>query len=195
MNGLAIFIATGVWMLNSGSFLISGSQDDEDWTVQFALIRKGTVAVLVLNLQFPAVLRGLKTQMHTLFSHPLLKERYGAVVVCADRQPPISNRERLTIAGHSNYLFHAQQSPSAPTHRKGMLWLLAPREQKIAVTTTHPPRHNESLPMTDLHQSGLTMTFEVTRATAGKKTRLYMPLSFREQWLGGKETGRLSAPS
>jgi hypothetical protein len=194
VSGLAMFIATGVWMLNSGSFVISGNREEEDWTVQFALIRKGTVAVLVLNLQFPAVLRGLKTQMRTLFSHPLLKERYGAVVVCGDRQPPLSNKARLTIAGSSNYLFHAHQSPSAPAHRKGMLWLLAPREQNIAVTMPHLPRHNESLPIKDLGQlNGLTLTFEVTRATAGNKTRIYLPLSFREQWLGNRDSGRLSA--
>jgi hypothetical protein len=196
MEGLAVFIGTGAWMLNSGSFFISGSQEAEEWAVQFALVRKGTVAVLVLNLQFPAVLHGLKSKMRTLFSHPLLKERYGAVVVCGDRQPPLSKRERLTITGRSNYFLHDRQKLSAPPDNKGMLWLLAPRVQEIAVTLTHPPRHNEPHSTTDLRQSpGLTMTFEVARPMAGKNTRLHLPLSFREQWLGGKETGRFFAAS
>ncbi len=194
IRGLAMFTGIGIWMLNSGSFQVSGSQEEDELTIQFALIRKETVAILVLNLQFPAVLRGMKTQMRTLFSHPLFKQRYGAVVVCGDRQPPLSNRELLKIANSSNYFLYGRQTRSVTADNKGMLWLLAPREQKLAVTLPHHPRQNGLPPGTDLRQpSGLAMTFEVTRAIADTKNRHYLPLSFREQWLGGKETGRIFA--
>ncbi|MBM9536102.1 hypothetical protein [Desulfobulbus alkaliphilus] len=194
MEGLAVFIGTGTWMLNSGSFEVSGSQEDDELTIQFALIRKETVAILVINLQFPTVLRSMKTQMRTLFSHPLFKQRYGAVVVCGDRQPPFNNRELIKITTPSNYFLYGRQTRSATADNKGMLWLLAPREQNIAVTLPHHPRQNALLPGTGLRQpSSLTMAFEVTRAIADTNNRHYLPLSFREQCLGGKETGRLFA--
>ena len=129
VSGLAIMVGNGVWMLNSGVFPVPGDQEGEESIVQFALVRKKGASVLVLNLQIAAAKAAQREQMHALFSHPLLKEQYGAVVLCADRQTTLSAKALQAITTRSEYVLRSSLKPAQPDSGKGMMCLLTTREQ------------------------------------------------------------------
>jgi hypothetical protein len=182
-SGLAILTGAEVWMLNSGCLSIPGEEEGEEWVGQFALVRKNSTSILVLNLQMAPSKQTLLPQLRSLFAHPLLKEHYGAVLLCGDRHPEVSAKELRAITSRSNYALDPGTTPAAPG--KGMLCLLTARDQPevtvtIGKTAASPGR-------TGCLHPGPWIEFEVNRIPEAKKARRYMPLSFREQWLGYKE--------
>ena len=187
-SGLAILTGTEVWMLNSGSLSIPDEAEGEEWIGQFALVRKNSTSILVLNLQIASSPQDQSLQLRAVFAHPLLKEHYGAVVLCGDRHPEICAKELRASTARSNYALDSGTTPAAPG--KGMLYLLTARDQpEVTVTTgkAGASRTVASLGRPDCPQPGPWIEFEVNRIPEAKKARRYMPLSFREQWLGYKE--------
>jgi len=172
-KGLATFTASGVWVLNSGSFTVG--EDDEEELVQFALIRKHGVSVLVLNLHLAASTQTQVRQLRDLLVHPLLREPYGAVALCADREARLSGKQWQGIGARSLYSPH--RTPPA-TNGGGLLCLLTTKNAPVSLVAVRQP---------DPAFPGLAMTFEIHRAVSDKPSRLAFPLSFREQWLGYKE--------
>jgi len=185
-KGLATFTGTGVWVLNSGSFTIGNAGEDEEEIVQFALIRKNGVSVLALNLHLAAVEKVQKRQLADLFSHALLKDPYGAVVLCADRAAQLSSKQWQALAGSSSYTLHHHLFDAA--NGCGLLCLLTARTGAASTVTVRQP---EPQPSRAGKHSGalaeLTLSFDIQRLTADKRNRPIFPLSFREQWLGYKE--------
>ena len=184
-SGLAIMTGIGVWMLNSGTFSVSGDQEGEEQIVQFALVRKNGASILVLNLQIAASAFTQRVQLEALFSHPLLKENYGAVVLCTDRQTALSGKEVLALTTRSNYCLHhsLRRAPLCPG--RGMVCLLTAREKATVAVTLGDGAAEE---LCEFPQPGLTIKFEMQRIVQSPQNiRPYLPLSFREQWLGGKE--------
>lgn len=185
-KGLATFTGTGVWVLNSGSFTIGNAGEDEEEIVQFALIRKNGVSVLALNLHLAAVEKVQKRQLADLFSHALLKDPYGAVVLCADRAAPLSSKQWQVLAARSSYNLQHHLLDSA--NGGGLLCLLTARSGADSAVTVRQPepkpsgvgKHSDAL-------AGLTLSFDIQRLAADKRSRPIFPLSFREQWLGYKE--------
>jgi hypothetical protein len=175
-SGLAILTGVEVWMLNSGCLSIPDGEEGEEWIGQFALVRKNSTSILVLNLQLASSAQAQSLQLRAVFAHPLLKEHYGAVVLCGDRHPEVSAKELRAITTRSNYALDPGVTPAAPG--KGMLCLFTARDQPEVTVTTG--RAGASQP-------GPWIEFEVNRIPEAKKARRYMPLSFREQWLGYKE--------
>ncbi len=171
-RGLALLTASGIWVLNSGSFAIGTRQ--ETTTVQFALIRKRNASVLVLNVHLASVALIRNMQLAALFTHPLLREPYGAVALCADRAAALHAKEWQVLTAPSRYATHHVQE-DAPG---GMLCLLHARFAPIArVSVAACP---SDLP-------GITLEFDVEPLRATKSNRPAFPLSFREQWLGYRE--------
>ena len=187
VSGLAIMVGNGVWMLNSGVFPVLGDQEGEEGIVQFALVRKNGASVLVLNLQLAASKAAQREQMHALFSHPLLKEQYGAVVLCADRQTALSAKALQAITTRSEYGLRSSLKPAQPDPGKGMMCLLTTREQAATAVTIDSADALQAAGSCKLPPSGLTLDFNIDRIAKDKNNRPYLPLSFSEQWLGGRE--------
>ena len=187
VSGLAIMAGAGVWMLNSGSFPVLGDQKGEERIVQFALVRKNGASILVLNLQLAASVPSQRAQLYALFSHPLLKERYGAVVLCADRQTALSGKALRVLTARSGYAMHRNFKSARPSQETGTLCLLTAREQATTAVTLH----NANVLLTEglwgMPQPVLTLEFDMKRVVKDNKYRHCLPLSFREQWLGSKE--------
>ncbi len=188
LNGLAILTGSEVWTLNSGSFPIPGEREGEEEIGQFALVRKNSTSVLVLNLQLSSFAPTQSQQLQSLFSFPMLKEHYGAVVLCSDRHTKLASKELRTITTRSNYVIDRSIAPASPG--KGMLCLLTPREQPgitVAIGNTEGLRTTPSPRTTQAPQPGLSIEFEIRRIPQAKKLRRYLPLSYREHWLGYRE--------
>jgi len=176
VKGLAILTGAGVWMLNSGSLQGVGESDRTKGFVQFALVRKNETSILVLNMQLCGSRKLQLLQLRALFSNPLLKERYGAVVLCGDRQARLSAMELQAITGGSTYALYQGPAPLLHCLEQGLLWLLVAREQPVAAVTLRN------------WQTSLSLEFEVDRFSRGKARRpYYLPLSLDEQWAGYKE--------
>jgi len=193
--GLAILTGAEVWMLNSGSFPIPGDREGEDWVAQFALIRKNGVSVLILNFQIGASAQTQQLQLLALLSHPLLKERYGAVVLSADQPIVLSAKKLRAITTRSDYGLQRGLTPAPTCPGQGMLCLLTAREAtaKVTVGNSGTLRTVGKADSPRIGETGLTLEFEVQRIVSDPKNRIYMPLSFREQWLGGRENHRAFA--
>lgn len=182
VSGLAMYTGAGVWVLNSGSFTVPMDSDGTEEIVQFGLLRKNGTSVLVLNLRLADGEQGMSQQLRGLFSHPLLRDPYGAVVLCADRQILLPAKELQAIVARSNYSLCAPQTAGASD--AGLLCLLTARSEAVCEvsirTAAEFQEEHAALP-------GLFLEFEVKRITPDKKNRPFFPLSFREQWLGYKE--------
>jgi len=176
VKGLAILTGAGAWMLNSGSLQGVGEADGTKGFVQFALVRKNDTSILVLNLQLCESRKLQLLQLRALFSHPLLKERYGAVVLCGDRQARWSAMELQTITGGSTYALPHHPAPLRPCADEGLLWILVAREQPVAAVTIRN------------WQTNLSLEFEMNRISPDKVQRpYYLPLSQEEQWVRYKD--------
>jgi hypothetical protein len=183
VRGLAILTGTGIWPLNSGSF--QGGVDESDGSkgiVQFALVRKNGSLILVLNLQLAESRQLQLLQLKALFSHPMLKKQYGAVVLCGDRRTILSAQELQAITKRSHYTSHSPP-PIASSPGDGLLWILVAGKQPVAFVTIHNQQLSSSL------------EFDIDRIAQDKNYRPYSwPLSFEEQWSGYKTNAKPSLP-
>ncbi len=194
LNGLSILTGPEVWMLNSGSFPLPDGREGKEQVAQFAVVRKNNTSFLVLNLQLARSTKKQAHQLQFLFSQPLLKGSYGAVLLCSNRQATVSCRELQSITNLSTYRMHPTHP--LPSPNQGMLWLLTSRDQaKVALTV-----HNSSIlkllqtsPRSHVPEPPLTLEFEVNRVLKNGKIRPNLPLSFREQWIGYRDHYRAFA--
>lgn len=114
MTGLWILAGAKTWMLNGGSFFLSGKDPLRNQVVQFAVIRKNCNSVLVINTEFspfPAVQR---QQLQALFSHTLLKDQYDAVVLCGNRKIAVSKRDIQAATALSGYKLTGKTKTISP---------------------------------------------------------------------------------
>ena len=181
VRGLAILTGTGIWPLNSGSFQGVDESDGSTGIVQFALVRKNGASILVLNLQLCRSRQLQLLQLDALFSHPMLKERYGAVVLCGDRRTRLSAKELQAITKRSHYTSHSPP-PSASSVGEGLVWILVAGKQPVASVTIRN------------QQSSSSLEFEIDRIAQDKNYKPYLPLSFQEQWSGYKTNAKPSPP-
>ena len=172
-SGLAILTGTKIWPLNSGNLKGICEPEGSREIVQFALVRKNGASVLVLNLQLCGSRQSQLLQLGALFSHQVLKGRYGAVVLCSDRRTKLTAKELQTITKTSNYVAHSP-APSASSAGEGMLWILVAKKQPVASVT-----------ISNL-QTSLSLEFEMDRISLDKNNKPYYALSFDEQWAGYK---------
>ena len=186
-GGLAILTGAGIWTLNSGSLALAVESGGAEQIAQFALVRKGMVSVLALNLHLAATAAAQAAQLRGLFGHSLLKDPYGAVVLCADRQPALGGVEIEAMAGRAGYAPHGSLIATAAGSTEGFLCLLAARDRRQFDLTLG----NQELSWPGESQGksmppGLAIAFAINRTGQDRK-RPFLPLSFREQWLGGRE--------
>ena len=182
VRGLAILTATGIWPLNSGSFQGVDDSDGSKGIVQFALVRKNGASILILNLHLCESRQLQRLQLSDLFSHPMLKERYGAVVLCGDRRTRLSAKELQTITKRSHYTSYSPP-PSASSLGDGLLWILVAGKQPVAAVTIYNQTPSSSL------------EFEIDRISQDKTFKpYYLPLSFEEQRSGDKTNAKPSPP-
>lgn len=172
-GGLAILTGTEMWPLNSGNLKGICGPDGSREIVQFAHVRKNGASVLVLNLQLCESRHLQLLQLGALFSHQMLKGRYGAVVLCSDRRTKLTEKELQTITKMSNYVAHSP-APSASSTGEGMLWILVANKQPVASVT-----------ISNL-QTGQSLEFKMDRIAPDKNNKPYYALSFDEQWAGYK---------
>lgn len=181
VRGLAILTGAGTWTLNSGSFQGVGESDGSKGIIQFALVRKNGASIFVLNLHLCGSKQLQLLQLGALFSHPMLKERYGAVVLCSDRQPKLSAKELQVITSRSNYEIHSPP-PLASSGGAGLLWILIARKQPVAAVTIRSG------------QTNLSLEFEIVRISQDKHHKPYYPLSLDDQWPGYRTNAKPSPP-
>lgn len=170
LRGQAIFTGPGIWMLNSGSFIIG--EGDAEETVLFALVRKNGASVLVFNFHLADSAEKQEQQLCCLFQHTLVKRAYGAVAICSDRNSQLSSQKWLNITATSCYTPFQFESRD-----NGLLSLFHPKNGSI---TNHPLDMNRSIP-------GLSLSLEIKRTVKNKRSRPSFPMSFREQWLGYRD--------
>ena len=171
LRGQAIFTGPGVWMLNSGSFVIGAGSCEQ--VVLFALVRKNGASVLVFNFHLADSAKKQELQLADLFQHPLLKEAYGAVALCTDQKSPLSSKKWLNLTATSCYTpfqFDAGDN--------GLLGLFSAKNGAIINIPMQPTQ--EVLP-------GRSLDVEIKRTFTSKRSRPSFPLSFREQWLGYRD--------
>ena len=189
-GGLAILTGAGTWTLNSGSLGLALEPGGAERLAQFALVRKGMASMLVLNLQLAATASEQVGQLRGLFDHSLLKDPYGAVVLCADRQPLLEEVEFKAMAGRVGYAPRRSMFATAAGATEGLLCLLATRDSgqfDLTLGVQEPwwpgVTQGKAVP------PGLAIAFALNRSNQ-KRTRPFLPLSFREQWLGSRENYR-----
>ena len=170
LRGQAIFTGPGIWMLNSGSFIIGEGACEE--VVLFALVRKSGTSVLVFNFHLADSPEHQEQQLSDLFQHNLLKGSYGAVAICTDQGSMVSPKKWLSISAPSYYMPYQFESSN-----NGLLSLFHPKNGSIA---SHPMKQDSSIP-------GLSLFIEIKRTVKSRRSRPSFPLSFREQWLGYRD--------
>jgi len=170
LRGQAIFTGPGIWMLNSGSFVIGEGACEE--VVLFALVRKNGTSVLVFNFHLADSPEQQEQQLSSLFQHTLLKGAYGAVALCSDRSPLISIKKWLNISATSRYMPFQFESSN-----NGLLSLFHLKNSSIS-------SHSMEL---ECPTPGLSLSVEIKRTVKSKRSRPSFPLSFREQWLGYRD--------
>ena len=162
LRGQVIFSGPGVWVLNSGSFII-GEGDNRE-TVLFALVRKNGSSLLVFNFHLAGTAKRQEQQLLQIFQQNILKEPYGAVAICTDRPSLLSQKKWFNIASHSNYLpFQCE------TSTQGMLGLFKAANGSI---TQYPLDFDQdTLP-------GLSMLVDVKRTQKSRRSVLLFPSRF-----------------
>ncbi len=188
-GGLAILAGVGMWMLNSGCFQVIGESDKEKGVIQYALIRKNDTSLLVLNLQLCGSAPSQLLQLHSLFSHSIPNERYGAVVLCGDRHLKLSAAKlHQTLTGKANTSPQRHLASSTVFPGTGILCMLTAKEYPVAsVTLCGTGQANDpNQPSFPNRLANLSLDFEMHRIPQDEKSRHGPPLSFRENWSGYK---------
>ncbi|MDD2464283.1 MAG: hypothetical protein PHI97_09815 [Desulfobulbus sp.] len=171
LHGQAIFTGPGVWVLNSGSFVIGEGNCEE--VVLFALVRKNGSSVLVFNFHLADSSDQQERQLTELFQHNLLKGAHGAVAICTDRNSLLSPKKWLKISAISCYTPFQFESGE-----NGLLSLFNAPNSSIVNLPLEPAQ---------LRQPGLSLAIEIKRTIKSRHSRHSFPLSFREQWLGYRD--------
>ena len=192
-SGLAILTGSGMWMLNSGSFPFLDESDKTQQIALFALVRKNGTSILILNLQLCGSKKSRLRQLRTIFSHPMLKERYGAVVLCGNRQTGLTTNELQTITDNAKYSPYRSQASSVASPGEGILCMLVAREHPVAAVTicSTGSWEEEITPRNSTlsdRQTSLSLDFEMDRVRQKHTNNsVYLPLSFEEQWYGFRD--------
>ncbi len=191
-SGLAILTGSGMWMLNSGSFPFLDESDKTKQKALFALVRNKGTSILILNLQLCGSKQSRLRQLRTIFSHPMLKERYGAVVLCGNRQTGLSANEMQTITDNKKYSLYRCQASSTASPGAGILCMLVAKEHPVAaVTISSTGSWEEEIapcnPTFCDRQTSLSLDFAMDRIPQKHTTSVYLPLSFEEQWAGFRD--------
>lgn len=181
LRGQAIFTGAGIWTLNSGSFIIGEGEYEE--LVLFAIVRKNGASVLVFNFHLAADPGSQELQLADLFQHSLLKETYGAVVLCTDREALLPGKKWQNVTNISNY--------SAPQYlacsNDGLLGLFAARNEPVFTLIEETAQERNDQQDHAYPLPGLSLTVDIKRMVKNKRSRPSFPLSFREQWLGYRD--------
>ena len=178
--GLAILTGIGIWPLNSGRLRIAGEDRDTGSLAQFMHLRKQNASLLVLNLRLDPSPEEQHTLLGAVFAHPLFKERYSGVVLCGDRRVAVGERVLRSLARSVSWAYCP-----VPTGDYGPLLFVPGNGQNIPTTVypVAPPDLNAA-------ERGRTLALRIRRQPVKRSDRVRVPLSYREQWLGGQECFR-----
>jgi endonuclease/exonuclease/phosphatase family metal-dependent hydrolase len=196
IRGLSILAGDYAWMLNSGSFSLPGEDPSKKQVAQFAIIRQNGNSVLVINVEFSPLASVQLQQLRAVFSHQRLQERYGAVVLCGNRNLAVSSRELHTVAALSAYKLAnettastageddaADPTPGCNQGRAGqpidgVILTLIARDWAPAAIKIH------GASAAHLLTSALASDFEIKQSPAKNPNKFFFPLSYSEQWPG-----------
>ena len=178
--GMAILTGIGVWPLNSGRLRLGDEDRDSGGLVQFLHVRKQSASLLVLNLRLDPSPEEQHTLLGAVFAHPLFKERYSGVVLCGDRRVAVGERVLRSLARSVSWAYCP-----VPTGDYGPLLFVPGNGQNIPTTVypVAPPDLNAA-------ERGRTLALRIRRQPVKRSDRVRVPLSYREQWLGGQECFR-----
>jgi len=105
-SGLTILTGPKTCMIKSGSFPLPDNSKAKGSAAQFAIIRKNGDAILIINL-FLSHLKNKKSlrlkQLQTIFSHPLMKKQYAAILICGDINVNPKNDELRFLKKQSEF--------------------------------------------------------------------------------------------
>lgn len=202
-SGLAILSGARTWMLNSGSFPLPAGAEGGKNIVQFAVIRKEGNTVLVLNGSFSSVPEEQKQQLQAVLAYPLLRDHYGAILLCGEFHPEMNESELHRCMAKTRFQVHQRGAAARADGCKARtatadgggrasgagslpMLLFTPREKHLArleigaSSELFPPVEEE----TTGPCLGFVTEFELTRLPLKKKNGRYRLLSFRENWKG-----------
>ncbi len=196
VTGLVILTGKQSWMLNSGSLsLLEGKEEKRQ--AQFAIIRINGTSLIVVNAHFCDEDKAFEKQVQKLID-PLflfrkgaqtyssngsnaLGEQYGALLLNSNISSLLSKNAIAKIASERDLVLHES---SRKKGQDASLLVMTPRHCPI---TKVKRGHATTLP----HEYGQVTDIEVQRLPRAQRTKCYLPLSFRERWLGAE--GRLLA--
>lgn len=192
---LSILTGASAWVLNSGSIALSPAAQEKE-RVQFALVRKGSAAVLVAHIRQDAPRRQRLALMQALFNHQLVKgQRHSAVILCTQRHLRLSRAEAAQLLAGTGFMLHSNLQHDM--QGAGAMLFCVARESGLAglelgaqescLLTQCPSRDAEA------ESTALICEFQVQARVAGQlRKKAHYPLSFAEQWAGYKEHFRPS---
>ncbi|NLZ17072.1 MAG: hypothetical protein GX087_04990 [Desulfobulbaceae bacterium] len=193
-TALSIFTGSSVWVLNSGSISLS-TASREKHRVQFALVRKASIAVLVINMLCDGPQGERQALLHAFFAHQLLKEHhYGAVILCAEHGLRTPRRGAAQLTAGTGFKLHSNLKLAGAG---GALMLFMPQDQGAAVVELGSQGayclDSWATPNQGVPGEALMLEFQVQAVARKKSKKPRFPLSFAEQWAGYKENLRPSA--
>ncbi len=208
---LSMCTASSVWMLNSGSLSLPHSFKMQQ-RVQFALVRKASTAVLIINAHYDARRQERLALVRALFSHQIFKEQqYAAVLLCAERGLRLSRREAGQLMLGTGFTLHSshknegggtgaimlcvpQERSLAPAVELGQqgAWRFGVNSAEMAQADTGKMTANAAA-ANAVASNGLMLEFQVQPVPHKSRKKPRLPLSFAEQWAGYKEHLRPSA--
>jgi|GEM_PF-4845363 len=182
-TAMAILTGKDSWMLNSGSLpLVEGKTDIRQ--AQFGVIRTNSNSLMVLNAEFQDdATYGPKKQLKRLLDHPMLCEQLGAVALYSNIHTLLSQRELEKIVDTRGMVLH-QPAQACAAEASVMVFT-----SRIAPLATVNICSAAALP----HKFGLVTNMDIIRLPKEQRQKRYLPLSFRERWLGSRDGDRAFA--
>ena len=192
---LSIFTGSGVWVLNIGSVALAMGAHEKE-RVQFALVRKGSVSVLVVHIPHTGTRRTRLALLRALFSHQLVREqRYSAVVLCGQRLLRLSRPDAAQLMAGTGLMLHSNLKHEMAG--AGAMMLCVAREPGLAgvelgkqdsCILTHSSAGNA-----EAGAPVFICEFQAQARVGAARKKPHYLLSFAEQWAGYKEHFRPSA--
>lgn len=182
-TALAILTGKHSWMLNSGSLpLVEGKKDNRQ--AQFGVVRTNSNSLMVLNVLFQNdATCSPKKQLKRLLDHPMLYEQFGAVAMHSNILSLLPRREVEKIIDNREMVLHL---PVQGTDADSSIMALT---SKLTPLATISIGHSTTLP----HKFGQITDVEMIRLPKEQRRKRYLPLSFRERWLGSRDGDRVFA--
>lgn len=180
-TGLSILTGKQAWMLNSGSLSLKDIPG-EPRQAQFGLIRHNSNSILVVNLWLEKQNKG--KQLEHLLEKAIFSGQFSALLLYTNAPGVIDGKDTKKMLDSRQLALWRTGSNDM---RKPHIFILTRKDAPLA--SVHMTA-NEMLPLGD----GQVTHMDIQRLPKEHhRKQRYLPLSFRERWLGSRDGDRAFA--